>query len=210
MNLPKRGESTSHRQHRQSIRLREYDYAQAGAYFITICTHNSVNLFGSVVAGLQPALSGEMQVNTFGKVVQTCWEELPAHYPHVQLDAFVVMPNHVHGIVVLVEDSVGEGSKPALATTRKRHGLPEIVRAFKTFSARRINQLYNSLGTPVWQRNYYEHVIRDLSALNRVQEYIHTNPLRWDMDRENPYQKREDVFDLWLKSFHGRSTKERQ
>jgi len=95
------------RHHRRSIRLKNYDYSQAGAYFVTICTHGHIHLFGEVV-------DGEMRLNPFGEIVQAVWFDLPQHYGHVQLDAFVVMPNHVHGIIVLTADPVvGAGLNPA-------------------------------------------------------------------------------------------------
>jgi len=122
-------------------------------------------------------------LNDLGKIVDKCWDDLPNHYPHIELDTFVIMPNHIHGIIML-HDDVGAGLKPA--PTRKRHGLPEIVRAFKTFSSRHINQIRDTTGTPVWQRNYYEHVIRDETSLNDIRQYIIDNPLRWENDEENP------------------------
>ncbi len=108
---------------------------------------------------------------------------------NVQLDAFVVMPNHVHGIIVITNPvvagagCVGAGSEPA---PTKSYGLPEIVLQFKTFSARRINDVRGTPGTPVWQRNYYEHIIRNERSLNRIRQYIAENPMRWAFDRENP------------------------
>jgi REP element-mobilizing transposase RayT len=177
--------------HRRSIRLKGYDYTQAGAYFVTIVTQDRECLFGEVV-------EGEMRVNPFGEIVAWAWNDLPNHNPHVELDAFVVMPNHVHGIVLIVDDLVGAGSEPAptmaMVTTR-RHGLPEIVRQFKTFSARRINALRGTPGATVWQRNYYEHIIRNEASLNRIREYILTNPLRWHLDVENPNATGVDI--LW-------------
>ena len=173
---------------RRSIRLRGFDYAQAGAYFVTICTRRSACVLGEVVAG-------EVRLSEAGRVVQTVWEGLPRHYPHVQLDAWIIMPNHVHGIVILTADPVGAGLKPAPTTPdapapanvkRTRHGLPEIVRAFKTFSARRINAARGTQGTAFWQRNYYEHVIRNEAALDRIRQYIEDNPARWHEDPENP------------------------
>ena len=174
---------------RRSIRLRDYDYAQAGAYFVTIITKDRACLFGEIV-------DGEMRVNGFSCIVQAVWDGLPSHYPGVECDEFVVMPNHVHGILLL---NVGAGFKPARPesppTTATRagfkpaptsRGLPEIVRAFKTFSARRINETRNTPGVSVWQRNYYEHVVRSDDELNRVREYIANIPLQWEMDRENP------------------------
>ena len=139
-------------------------------------------------------VDGEMRLNAFGEIVVRTWHDLPNHVANVQLDAFVVMPNHVHGIIVITDnsvvDSVGAGSEPAPTTTKpaptpKRHALPEIVRQLKTFSARRINQHRGTPGAPVWQRNYYERIIRDERALGRIRAYIRNNPLKWELDREN-------------------------
>jgi putative transposase len=164
--------------HRRSIRLKEYDYSQPGAYFVTVCTHNRECLFGKMINGI-------MMLTDPGKIVTACWNDMPSHYPQVELDAFVVMPNHIHGINILRHpDDVGAGLKPA--PTLIRHGLTEIVRAFKTFSARRVNVARNAPGTPLWQRNYYEHVIRGENDLNAVREYITNNPAGWDKDDENP------------------------
>ncbi len=165
---------------RQSIRLKGYDYRRAAAYFFTCCTTNRECLFGEIADGC-------MRLNPFGNIVQACWEDLPQHYPHVELDVFAIMPNHVHGIIVLgdtdVSANVGAGLKPA---PTKRHGLAEIIRAFKTFSARRINELREARGTSLWQRNYYEHVIRSADEWQHIREYILDNPARWEMDEENP------------------------
>jgi putative transposase len=161
--------------HWRPIRLKGYDYAQAGAYFVTICAHDRACLFGDLV-------DAEVVLRPAGRVVQNAWDELTKHYPHVGLDAFVVMPNHVHGIIMLSSDPVEAGLKPAATV---RHALPEVVRAFKTFSSRRINELRHTPGVPVWQRNYYEHVIRSESDLERTREYIAANHLKWALDREN-------------------------
>jgi len=179
------------RHHRRSIRLKGYDYIRPGAYFVTICTQDRMCLLGEIV-------DGEMRLNDAGEIVAWTWHDLPNHISNVQLDAFVVMPNHVHGIIIITDPvvavvvgagsvgagSVGAGSEPA--PTPRMYGLPEIVRQFKTFSARRINDLRGTPGTPVWQRNYYEHIIRDEESLNRIREYILNNPSRWEMDQENP------------------------
>jgi len=161
---------------RRPLRLRGYDYTRPGAYFVTVCAHRRACLFGRIV-------DGAMHPKVFGMIVEACWRALPEHYPHVGLDAFVLMPNHVHGILVLACDAVNGRST---GTVLSRHGLFEIVRAFKTFSSRRINELRRSRGVPVWQRGYYEHVIRNETSLRRIERYIETNPLRWDLDRENP------------------------
>ena len=172
------------RNQRRSIRLPNYDYAQAGEYFVTICTYNRECLFGEI-------LGSEISLTLAGQVVLECWNNLAKHYPHVETDEFVVMPNHVHGIIVLIEqqsmnhitDDVGAGLKPA---PTKRHPLPEIIRAFKTFSSRRINEHRSSQGSPVWQRNYYERVIRDDRELDAIRQYIVENPAKWAEDSENP------------------------
>ena len=195
----------SDRHQRRSIRLQGYDYAQAGAYFVTICTQGRASLFGDV-------FEDEMRLNTTGWMVHAGWVGLPDHYAGVELDTFVVMPNHFHGIVVIADDQNGVGAglkpartgvdsagsdlvgaglkpartKPAPTTGGRRHGLPEIVRGFKTFSARRINESRQTPGVSVWQRNYHEHIIRDEASLCRIREYILNNPLQWALDRENP------------------------
>jgi len=169
------------RRSRRSLRLPGYDYTESGAYFIIVVAHGRECLFGQMV--------NEAMLRTdAGHVVQAVWDRLPAHYPHVRLDAFVIMPNHVHGVLILGSDSVGAGLKPA--PTERRYGLPEIVRGFKTFSARRINECRNAPGAAVWQRNYYEHVIRNEESLLRIREYIENNPLQWELDRENPARPR--------------------
>ena len=163
---------TGHAPRRRSIRLKAYDYSQAGAYFVTVCTHGRVCLFGEVI-------NGEARLNSRGDIVADTWRGLPRYYPNVVLDAFVLMPNHVHGVVLLADDPDGElgtGLKPA--PTERRYALSEIVRAFKTFSARRVNALADLRGTSVWQRNYYEHVVRNETDLNRIREYIAGNPAR--------------------------------
>jgi putative transposase len=175
--------------HRRSIRLKEYDYSQSGAYFVTMCAWQRECLFGEIK-------DGEILLNAYGELVMKCWNDLPNHYHHARLDEFVVMPNHVHGIIMI---NVGAGLKPALfekaqgaglkpAPTRQ-HGLQEIVRAFKSFSSRRINDMRNTTDIPVWQRNYYEHIIRDERELHTIREYIKYNPLKWDEDEENPNMK---------------------
>ncbi|WP_222842613.1 transposase [Thermoflavifilum thermophilum] len=168
--------------------MRGYDYSSAGAYFITICTHNRECLFGDIV-------DGEMRLNEWGRIVEWTWYDLPNHVANITLDIFVVMPNHFHGIIIITDTVVGAGSvgagsvragsEPAPTpanTIQKRYGLPEIIRQFKTFSARRINEHRQTPGQPVWQRNYYEHIIRDDDDLNRIREYIINNPLKWESD----------------------------
>ncbi len=183
-------------QKRRSIRLRDYDYAQSGAYFITVCAHQRQCLFGEIV-------DGKMQINPFGEIVKEEWFKTAVIRPNVTLfdDEFVIMPNHIHGIIWIVDDV---GARRRRAPTLERFGkpvsgsIPTIVRAFKSAVTRRINALRGTPGAPVWQRNYYEHVIRNEPALHHIREYIATNPARWAVDRENPNRQEQDPFDRWL------------
>jgi REP-associated tyrosine transposase len=159
------------RSYRRRLRLPHYDYASAGAYFVTICTHERACLFGHV-------RDDTMQLNVFGEIVENCWHLLPDLYPRLAADAFIVMPNHVHGIVVLATGSHG--------VVERRQALPEIVRAFKSLSARRINAIRNATGRPLWQRGYYEHIIRNEISLAEIRDYIAGNPAQWAADRNNP------------------------
>jgi putative transposase len=198
-NTPMAYDLQKHQRH--SIRLKGYDYTRAGAYFVTICAQGRAEIFGNIV-------NGDMDLNPFGHIVQTAWFDLPRHYPHIQLDVFCVMPNHVHGIIILDEPPVGAGLKGKAIwldeemsrkestlennKTRpydhvpKRHPLSEIVRAFKSFSARRINGVRKTRGLPVWQRNYYETIIRNENHYNHIRAYILDNPRRRQEDQLHP------------------------
>ena len=162
---------------RRSIRLQGYDYSNQCAYFVTICTWNRENILGDV-------LNSVLQLTRFGEIVMKCWQDLPDHYKNIELDEFVIMPNHLHGIIWINGDIERAGFKPA--PTDKRHGLSEIVRALKTFSSRRINKNRSTHGTPVWQRNYFDRVIRNEKELTAIREYIINNTLQWELDENNP------------------------
>jgi putative transposase len=152
--------------------LKGFDYGQNGMYFVTICAWNRETLFGQIV-------DGDMDLSTSGEIVQAVWADLPNHHIGLELDAFVIMPNHVHAILALV----GAGLRPALPNAPT---IPKIIGAFKTFSARRVNQARDVVGVPVWQRNYFERVIRSDRKLDDTRAYILENPLRWHLDEENP------------------------
>ncbi len=171
--------------HRRSIRLRGYEYSHAGAYFVTLCTWQRECLFGEIV-------DGEMVLSNIGSIAAAVWTDLSSHYRQVELDAFVIMPNHVHGLIVFCDEQAeetisqqGRVENPPLQD-EIRHGLPEIVRGFKTFSSRRINAIRHNRGCPVWQRNYYDRVIRNENEMSRARAYIVDNPSKWAYDRENP------------------------
>ncbi len=162
--------------HRRSIRLAQYDYSQTGAYFVTICAHERNCLFGDVV-------DADMRLSDAGCLVQTAWDELPGRFPGVELDGFVTMPNHVHGIVVIVGAGLALPSKQGAASSAPTLG--DVMRAFKSISALYVNRQLMRSGS-LWQRNYYERIIRDEAELQRIREYIETNPARWADDSENP------------------------
>jgi putative transposase len=166
--------------HRRSIRFNGFDYSSPGAYFVTIVTWHRVNLFGKVVDGV-------IRVNQYGHIVATAWEWLQKQYPYVNLDPYIVMPNHFHGIIHIVEiDDRGRGgSRPAPTENNKIKPLGELIGAFKTTSAKQINLLRSTPGMFIWQRNYYEHIIRDQSELEDCVKYIYSNPENWVGDLEN-------------------------
>jgi REP element-mobilizing transposase RayT len=182
--------------------LSKYDYSQPGEYFVTICTKDREGRFGEIV-------DGDMRMNDFGGIAQSRWNDLPNHYPNVKLDAFVVMPNHVHGIIVLTDESVGARSRrPNTGAGKPRPYLGNVVAYLKYQSAKRINAIRGTPGVPIWQRGYYDHIIRDQRSLERIREYIVTNPCRWKSDKENPASTSKDEFDLWVSSAGGDNTPE--
>ena len=187
--------------HRRSIRLQCYDYSQAGALFVTICTNNRENLFGTIV-------TGAMQLNDAGKMAERCWVDIPAHFPSVELDEFVIMPNHIHGIIVLTDSITTVGAKDLWAKnvrakdiwakdiwakdisplrdrpTGTSGTIGSIVRGFKIGVTKWFRQ-QNTIHE-VWQRNYWEHIIRNETERDRFREYIRNNPARWEQDKLNP------------------------
>ncbi len=148
---------------RKSLRLEGYDYALPGAYFVTLVTHNRENLFGEVI-------EGNMMLNSYGNIVAYHWSRL-RRLPYVGLGDFVIMPNHLHGFVNIVES--------------KYTGLSEIIRRFKSFSARDINHLRGLPRTSVWQRSYYDRIIRNEPDLRKITDYILVNPQNWEEDQLN-------------------------
>jgi len=169
--------------HRRSIRLPGYDYGQATAYFVTICTQNRECVFGEVI-------NGQVVLSEAGELAREEWLRSADIRSEIELDAFVVMPNHLHGIVV-TRDVGAHGRAPLpLAPHRPPRSLGSFVAGFKSAVTKRINEIRDAPGVPVWQRNYYEHVIRDEDDLDRVRRYIAENPLRWEEDPENPSEAR--------------------
>ncbi len=161
---------------RRSIRLKEYDYSQEGAYFVTICTSDHVFFF---------------QNDTIRTTAQQCWLEIPSHFPLAKLDQWVIMPNHWHGILVIVSDCRGTACRAPTGVLEQfgsptPGSLPTIIRSFKSAATKRINAFRGTPGAPVWQRNYHERVIRNEDELNFIRQYITENPVQWDSDENNP------------------------
>ena len=180
--------------HRKSIRLQGYDYSQAGAYYVTIVTYQRDCLFGEI-------MNEEMFLNDFGKIADECWRAIPDHFPNVELGAHVIMPNHAHGIIVITNNesrsttaTIDDGRRgaamlryddnPSHKINVKPSSLGAIVRSFKSAVSYRIHKELNATG--IWQRNYYEHIIRDEKDLQNKTDYIEANPSLWDEDENNP------------------------
>ncbi len=174
--------------HRCSIRLKGYNYSQAGAYFVTVCTTNRECLFGNIA-------DGKMQLNGFGEIIKSEWLKTSIIRKNVITDEFIVMLNHMHGIIVITDDGrdtlQGRGTSQRAPTIEHFgkpvcNSIPTIVRLFKSTTTKQINESRNTFNKPVWQRNYYEHIIRDGEELSHIREYIINNPSQWQFDRENP------------------------
>ena len=160
---------------RKSVRLDGYDYAQEGLYFITICCHKFKCLFGEIY-------KDEMHLNNAGKMAQQCWQEIPSHYPQVKLHQFVIMPNHLHGIIEILPSN---NHSPETTTVKKTNGtsntIGAMVRGFKIGVTKWMKQ--NTNVTTVWQRSFYEHIIKTEKAHENIADYIIENPLNWSMDK---------------------------
>jgi REP element-mobilizing transposase RayT len=172
----------SEKYHRRSIRLKGYDYSSPGGYFITVCAHKRECAFGKISlpdVGARPAAP---DLNPLGHIVKQCWADIPSHFPHVLFDEYVVMPSHIHGILIISGVARDEGKN----AVRRAPTLSAIVGSFKSASSKEINEIRKRPDVPLWQRNYYEHVVRDEDDLNRIRQYIYDNPANWAMDVENP------------------------
>ncbi len=155
---------------RRAPRLREYDYAQPGAYFVTLCVHDHSCLFGAIT-------SGAMHQSVTGAMAASIWEGLPDHYAGIELDAWMLMPNHLHGIVVLLDPAPHAGALT----------LSQLIGRYKSFTTHE----YQRIGTgpttdarPLWQRSFHERVIRNGRELDAVRAYILNNPVKWQVDRD--------------------------
>ena len=159
------------------MRLPQYDYSQPGYYFVTICAKNHRCCFGNIVGGndyQQP----KMELSKIGKIAKQCWLEIPKHFPDVNLDEHIMMPNHLHGVVDIVVDR----HACPLQCQRQHQKLPVIIGSFKSAVTKQINE--NNLSF-TWQKSYYDHIIRNEKSLQKIREYIVNNPAKWQEDIEN-------------------------
>jgi len=168
---------------RKSTRLKDYDYAQEGAYFVTLCTYLNQNIFGDINN------DGEMLLNTVGCIAFEEWEHTETVRENVILDEFVIMPNHIHGIIIITTESarVCQRQTPTKSQFRKPipNALGTIMGQFKGIVTKRISKLYGTSSPVVWHKNYYDHIIRNEKSLNNIRGYIQNNPMRWSIDRYN-------------------------
>jgi len=200
--------------HRRSIRLKHYDYSQPGSYFVTICTHDKSPMFGEIV-------DGEMQLNEFGKIVREEWTKSILIRKEIDFNQWVIMPNHIHGIVIISPVGANGGSPnninnannihrahshaPLRMPRLKSKSVGSLIAGFKSITTKRINQIQNTPGQSVWQRNYYEHIIRNERELNRIRRYVINNPPQWQYDRENrnglPIDEKRTFWSKFLNEF---------
>jgi REP element-mobilizing transposase RayT len=187
---------------RQHLRLPGFDYRANYAYFVTLCVRDRLCVFGNVV-------DKQMALSRRGMVARDCWLDIPSHHPHVTLDGFIVMPNHVHGLLLF------EGDAPVVATPASplspvksrsrptgptRGSLGAVMGSYKSAVTRTINRLRPGTATGLWQHNFYEHIVRDDFGLDRVREYMQLNPERWAQDSENPEGDGTDQLEAFIRS----------
>lgn len=168
---------------RKLNRLKGYDYSHDGWYFVTICAKNREHFFGEITGA-------NIELSEIGKIARKCWEEIPTHFPNIKLDEFIIMPNHIHGIII-IENNIVENNNYRNKNfcslqqqpwqTKWAYSLSSIVRGFKIG----VTKYNNTRLQFTWQKSYYDHIIRNENSLNKIREYIVNNPLKWEFDRNN-------------------------
>jgi len=179
--------------------LKNFDYSQNGWYFVTICTKNRECLFGEIV-------DNKMVLNKYGEIVNHCWLDIQKHYNNVELDVFQTMPNHIHGIIIIQNSNQSVGNDPCVVPTNNYqvgHGDPtlqnnirqqqllcRIIKCFKTITTKKYidgvnNNQFPRFDKQIWQRSFYDHIIRNENSLFKIRQYIRDNPQNWDKDRNN-------------------------
>ena len=176
------------RNNRKHMRLKGYDYSQAGLYFITICTKNREHIFGIINNGV-------IILNEYGDIVRNYWNDIPNHYINVELDEYIIMPDHFHGIIQMnpsvaqfiasnsVASNIAMKQEDAMNRTPTAVTIGAVVRSFKACCTHAINKMNNNIGVSIWQRNYYERIIRNEKSYYQISEYIKSNPKNWQDDK---------------------------
>ena len=164
--------------HRRSIRLRHHDYSQSGVYFVTLCTKNRESLFGEIS-------DGKIALSLVGDMILQQWHDLPNRFPEIKLDTFVIMPNHIHGIICIKPVGALFVAPNSNDVIYQDAALNQIIRAFKSITAIAGNRLLDKTGQPFWQRNYWERIILDQTELENTREYINNNTAQWELDSLN-------------------------
>lgn len=163
---------------RKLNRLKDYDYSQNGFYFVTICTKNREEFFGEIK-------DEEMILNEYGEIAKNCWLEITDHFQNAEFDEFIIIPNHIHGIVIIANDmDVGNADLRSLQQQRTKMYIPKIIHGIKSSVTRKIRGKYNDFNFG-WQKSYYDHIICDEKSLDNIRQYIVDNPLKWDLDKNN-------------------------
>ena len=172
------------RNYRKHLRIKGFDYRDHFAYFVTLCTANRQHAFGEILDGI-------WQPTRRGLIASDCWQDIPNHHSFVELDKFVIMPNHMHGVLCFVGDTdVAAAVAATPASPIRAHGplsksLGSVIGSYKSAVSRTINKLRPGAASNLWQTNYYEHIVRNDRSLDLIREYIESNPERWPFDEEN-------------------------
>ncbi len=164
-------------ENRKKNRLQEFNYSHVGFYFVTLCIKNREYLFGEII-------NEKMVLNSFGIIAKQCWRDIPKHFKAVKIEAFIMMPNHIHGIIKIGDPygfKIRKGRRSASPTDRTKMLLPKIIQQFKSTVTRKIH-LLNSNTSFQWQRSYYDHIIQNEESLEKIRKYIQMNPQQWKDD----------------------------
>ena len=186
--------------HRKSIRLKNYDYSLEGLYFITICCQNREHLFGEIV-------KGKMILNNAGFMIQRIYEELPKYFEKIEIGEYVIMPNHFHCVIEIVDLVLNVGAESISAQIKNKNDIynqntllnrvdiestpttiPNIIQTFKRYTTIEYIKMVKNNQLPnfdkrIWQKNYYEHIIRNEEEYTKISKYIENNPTKWDEDK---------------------------
>lgn len=193
---------------RRLLRLQGYDYSQAGEYFITVCVRDRAHLFGQVI-------DSRMRLSPVGEIARHAWRSLQEWFPYVILDCYALMPNHIHGVLLLMPENQfrmepangGRENKTPAERDSTKTGTPpkslcSVIQAYKSAVTREYHQQFSGHGQ-LWQRGYYDHVIRDERGLERIRDYVTWNPAQWELDKENPRHTALNPFYAWLEKYSG-------